>query len=225
MRSSLTRTSMLTVLPFAAVMLSQDVKIHTEVEDDATGLRSVEVQADAQRKTLIKENFDKHLLPRAAEPERRVDQHASAATYRISGDIRFTKSASVGDLRVTRRTEFGGWPPINVVYEYSDTITRKDYEGTDKEKAAAPETKYVYSVRMPGTLVDDPTAIKPKDGKIDGQTVTWELTAEEEKVEVSLTSVEPAGAPIVLASAVLLVILLWLVKTIVVWRKNRPKRI
>ncbi len=212
----------LTVLPFAAILLAQDAKIHTRVEDDGTGVRKVEIAADIQRKEQIKGDVV-HLLPDVAG--RRLDSVKTAKSFRIFGNIRFVRPAKsgLGKMEVERKTEFGGWPPVQTTYAYADEIKRVGYEENEAEAAAAPKSEYAYTVTMPGTI--DETSIMPVGGLVDGQTVSWTMNAGKESVKVHVESMEPAWAPIVLISAILIVLIGSGLRCVLVKVRNKPRKI
>jgi len=212
----------LTVLPFAAILLAQDAKIHTRVEDDGTGVRKVEIAADIQRKEQIKGDVV-HLLPDVAG--RHLDSVKTADSFRIFGNIRFVRPAKsgLGDMKIVRKTQFGGWPPVQTTYAYADVITRTGYEENEAEAAAAPKSEFAYTVTMPGTI--DEMSVRPVEGVVDGRTVTWAMNAGKESVDVHVESMEPAWAPIVLISAILIVLIGSGLRYVLVKVKNKPRKI
>ena len=214
--------SFLTVLPFVAALLAQDFGIHTRIEDDGTGLRSIDIVADKERGEQVLPGAAE-LLPHLGWCNRRMDTVSTGDSFRVSGNVRFTKPNGLDGVRVVRRTRFGGWPPIATTYEYTDTVKRSGFEGNEAETAAAPKTEYTYSVRMPGNV--DDTSVRPAGGLVTGRTVTWKLNAGKEKVEVAVSSADAHWAPVILVAAILLVGGASGSRYVLVRLRNKPRHI
>jgi len=212
--------ALLTALPFMAVFAAQDVHVGTRLEPDGTGIRRVVLVAHPDRRKTVGANIAK-MDPKAQWIVRQ--NRVLAEEYRFEQDARFTRGSAFSDLRVTRQTTTGGPSIVRTKYEYADTITRTAYNDTDKERQAAPETKFEYSVTMPGEI--DMASISPRGGKVNGQTVTWVLSADKPTIDVAATSARPEWMFLVLLLYVVLVALASGLRFGLARWRGKPRRI
>ncbi|MGQ9730041.1 MAG: hypothetical protein ACUVX8_02090 [Candidatus Zipacnadales bacterium] len=211
---------LLTALPFMTVFAAQEVLISTRVEKDGTGLRWVEIRADKNRRDIIDQGLDE-ILPLHRETRSRTG--ISGESYWTKREARFTDPTMFGDLKITRRTQLGVWPPFRTQYTYRDTLVRTAFTGTDRETGAAAKTQYQYVVTMPGTI--DADSVTPHLGHITGNTVTWDLKTDSERQEVAVSSVHTEWAPLILLLALILLGLLTGVRYLQYRQRTKPQKI
>jgi len=216
---------LLTALPFMLLYAADEVAVTTRVEDDATGVRSVEIVSRPDTQTYVKAFADegqiKGLLP--ATQMRRLDSGEVADRYRVAGDFRFVQGSKLGDLKVTRRVRLGTWPILQTTYAYTDKISRTEFSETDREIAAAPKTEFAYSVTMPGPI--DPASVLPPGGVVDSNTVTWKLTADKPSQDIAVSASRPDWMPQALLLLVLLLAALSIVRFLRHRERTTPRRI
>lgn len=212
--------SLLTALPFMAVFSAQDVRISTGIERDGTGIRRVVLVADPERRKTVDTNIAK------MDPDARWvvrERSVLAEEYRLDQDARFTRGGAFSDLNTVRHTRFGGPSLVRTTYSFSDKITRTAYHDTVKEQKAAPETQFEYSVTMPGEI--DAASMSPPGGKVNGRTITWLLKADQETLDVAVTSAAPEWMLLVFVLYVLLVVIMLGLRFGLSWSRSKPRRI
>ena len=212
--------SLLTALPFMAVFAAQDVRVGTRLEPDGTGIRRVVLVAHPDRRKTVDTNIAK-MDPKAQWIVR--ENRVLAEEYRFDQDARFTRGSAFSDLEITRQTTTGGPSIVRTRYTYADKITRTAYNDTEKEREAAPKTEFEYSVTMPGEI--DMASIVPRGGKVNGQTVTWVLSADKPTIDVAAASAQPEWMFLVLLLYVVLVALAFGLRFGLSRWRGKPRRI
>ncbi len=213
---------LLTALPFMAVFAAQDVGIETRVESDGTGLRRLVLVADPAPET--QKTIDAYVAKMDPDAQWIVRKRGVLAEeYRLEQDARFTQGRAFSDLKIERRTSLGGPSLVRTTYVLSDRITRTAYNDTEKEQEAAAKTEFEYSVIMPGEA--DMASMRPRGGKIDGNTITWTLKADKATLDVTATSQQAEWMPVVCLIYVALVLALFGLRWGLSWKRNRPRRI
>jgi len=219
------RYHLLTALPFLLLYAADEVALTTRVEDDATGARRVRIVSRSDTKPYVKAFADEgkigDLLP--ASSLRRLVSEEVADRHRVSGDLRFVRGDRLGDLKITRRVRLGAWPFLRTTYEYTDAISRTEFSETEREIAAAPKTEFAYSVTMPGVI--DPASVRPVGGVVEGNTVTWTLTADKPGYEIVVNASRPDWVPQALLLLVLLLAILSIVRFLRYRERTTPRRI
>jgi hypothetical protein len=220
-----TRPQLWTALPFILLYAADEVTLSTRIEDDATGVRSVKITSRPDTKAYVKAFVDegkvKDLLP--ATLMRRLRSGEAADRHRVTGDFRFVQGDQLGDLKVTRRVRLTGWPLLQTTYAYSDKITRSEFADTERDLAAAPKTQFTYSVALPGPI--DQASVLPPGGMVQGNTVTWTLTADKPSHEVAVSARRPDWAPQILLLIVIALAVLCVVRFLRYRERTTPTRI
>ncbi len=210
---------LLAAVPYLLLSASQSVKLKTVVSWEGSGLREYVVSYQDGRLKEVNERLRERTPGRARQARPRRD----GPMWMIARSWREANAGHLGnpgetalDMTGIIQNPLSPWTE----YRWVDNVTIYRETATDVETFGAVKAALAYQLQMPGRIVR-----ATGGGQIRGNTVTWELSAEQDEHVLEASSRRLRGGYLLLVIYILGFIAFQITRYAAQAVRNRPRKI